>query len=210
MSYEAETADQFVRYTLNGTEMAVRLTGEAAKHFALFAAAELRDHEKKQGRTTLTRMLKEDRVLNFYVIPQERLKEFERGAKARGLLYVQIRENNAENNVELAVWERDVEKMKRVLETLQLDYVQADTGSQAKVAKYLEGHQAPCTGGQSLVPDKADKMGYQPPVGAEAERKSGAKPSVRQELLELKRSSSGRHADVPHPARTVRQGKWQR
>lgn len=37
MSYTSEPADQIVRYSLEGTEVALKLSGAAAKNFAIFA-----------------------------------------------------------------------------------------------------------------------------------------------------------------------------
>ena len=46
MNYGGDAADQIVRYSIEGTEVALKLTGEAAKNFAVFAAAVLRDQKK--------------------------------------------------------------------------------------------------------------------------------------------------------------------
>lgn len=46
MNYGGDAADQIVRYSLEGTEIALKLTGEAAKNFAVFAAAVLKDQKK--------------------------------------------------------------------------------------------------------------------------------------------------------------------
>ena len=50
-----------VRFTLEGTEMILRLSGTAAKNFALFAYAVLKDQKKTRGKTRLVRMLKEQK-----------------------------------------------------------------------------------------------------------------------------------------------------
>lgn len=49
MNYGGDAADQIVRYSLEGTEVALKLTGEAAKNFAVFAAAVLRDQKVQKG-----------------------------------------------------------------------------------------------------------------------------------------------------------------
>lgn len=51
MNYGGDAADQIVRYSLEGTEVALKLTGEAAKNFAVFAAAVLKDQRKIRGKT---------------------------------------------------------------------------------------------------------------------------------------------------------------
>ena len=63
MNYGGDAADQIVRYSLEGTEVALKLTGEAAKSFAVFAAAVLKDQKKMHGRTNLTRLLRDGKPL---------------------------------------------------------------------------------------------------------------------------------------------------
>ena len=94
MNYGGDAADQIVRYSLEGTEVALKLTGEAAKNFAVFAAAVLRDQKKMHGKTNLTRLLRENKPLRFFEVPESRMKEFAREANVRGLLYVPVRDRS--------------------------------------------------------------------------------------------------------------------
>ena len=66
MNYGAEPADQVVRYTLEGTEFALKISGTAAKNFAVFALAVLRDQKKTHGKTKLVRLLREGKPLKFF------------------------------------------------------------------------------------------------------------------------------------------------
>ena len=43
MNYGSEPADQVVRYSLEGAEFALRISGMAAKNFVIFAQAVLHD-----------------------------------------------------------------------------------------------------------------------------------------------------------------------
>ena len=63
MNYGAEPADQVVRYSLEGMEYSLKITGNVAKHVAVFIAAALKDQKKTRGKTRLTRMLKEQRPM---------------------------------------------------------------------------------------------------------------------------------------------------
>ena len=92
MNYGAEPADQVVRYSLEGMEYSLKITGNVAKHVAIFIAAALKDQKKTRGKTRLTRMLKEQRPMKFFTVPGDRLKEFAKEAKARGILYVVIKD----------------------------------------------------------------------------------------------------------------------
>ena len=134
MNYGGDAADQIVRYSLEGTEVALKLTGEAAKNFAVFAAAVLRDQKKMHGKTNLTRLLRENKPLRFFEVPESRMKEFAREANVRGLLYVPVRDRSkAAGKIEFAVWAEDAAKVNRVLEKMGVDYLQADTGAKAEV-----------------------------------------------------------------------------
>ena len=58
MNYGAEPADQVVRYSLEGMEYSLKITGNVAKHVAVFIAAALKDQKKTRGKTRLTRTFK--------------------------------------------------------------------------------------------------------------------------------------------------------
>lgn len=45
MNYGAEPADQVVRYSLEGMEYSLKITGNVAKHVAIFIAAALKDQK---------------------------------------------------------------------------------------------------------------------------------------------------------------------
>ena len=128
MNLGSDPADQIVRYTLEGTEVALKLSGLAAKNFALFVYAVLKDQKKTRGKTRLVRMLKEQRPFKFFQIPQEALREFAKEARTHGLLYVPIRNKRDDGQIELVVFADDAAKVQRVLDNLNLDFVKAQAG----------------------------------------------------------------------------------
>lgn len=48
MNYGAEPADQVVRYSLEGMEYSLKITGNVAKHVAVFIAAALKDQKRQE------------------------------------------------------------------------------------------------------------------------------------------------------------------
>ena len=50
MSYSGEAADQVVRLSLNGVEVAAKLSGSAAKQLAIMIYAILKDQKKTKGK----------------------------------------------------------------------------------------------------------------------------------------------------------------
>lgn len=128
MTYGNDAADQIVRFSLDGTEMVLKLSGLAAKNFALFVYTVLNDQQKVRGKTKLVRMLKERRPFKFFRIPEDRMREFAREAKDHGLLYTAIRNKSRQGQIELVVFADDASKVNRILDNLNMDFVQAQAG----------------------------------------------------------------------------------
>lgn len=131
MNLGSDPADQVVRFSLNGTETALKLSGLAAKNFAMFLYAVLKDQKKTHGKTHLTRMLQEQRPLKFFTVPSDRMKEFTHEARKRGLLFVPIRNKQNPGQIEIVVFADDAAKVNRVLDCLNLDFVKAQAGDAA-------------------------------------------------------------------------------
>ena len=109
----------------------------AAKNFALFAYAVLKDQKKTRGKTRLVRMLREQRPFKFFKVPVSYMKEFAREAKEHGLLYVPIRNRQKSERIEVVVFADDAAKIQRIYDNLGLDYVAAQAGN-ATVEKVRE------------------------------------------------------------------------
>ena len=113
---------------MEGTEVALKLSGLAAKNFALFVYAVLKDQKKTRGKTRLVRMLREQRPFKFFKVPVSYMKEFAREAKEHGLLYVPIRNRQKSERIEVVVFADDASKIQRIYDNLGLDYVAAQAG----------------------------------------------------------------------------------
>ncbi len=128
MNYGGEAADQIVRYSLDGVDHTLRISGSIAKNLAILIVAVMRDQKKTRGKTNLLRMLKEQKAMKFFSIPHDRLREFAGEAKARGLLYVVIRDKKNPDLSEIMVFADDAAKVNRVLDQMNLDFVKAEVG----------------------------------------------------------------------------------
>lgn len=154
MNYGSDPADQIVRFSLEGTEMALKLSGLAAKNFALFVYAVLKDQKKTRGKTRLVRMLKEQRPFKFFKIPVWQMKEFAREAKGHGLLYVPIRNKRNNRFIEIVSFADDASKIQRIYDNLGLDYVASQAG-EATVEK-VSGQEK--TAPTASVPGKTETI----------------------------------------------------
>lgn len=169
MNLGSDPADQVVRYTLEGSEFALRMTGTAAKNFAVFVAAVLRDQKRTRGKTNLTRLLRAGKPLKVFSVPEERMREFTQEAKRHGLLFVPMRDRTNPGSIEIAIWADDAAKVERIIDRMQLDVVQTgeaeimsdvtpeqNVPGQEQVAPDLQATQAP----DSPIPFELDDADY--------------------------------------------------
>ena len=70
MNNSGDAAEQIVRLSLEGTEMALRLSGSAAKNVAaaIYTVLKNKDKNKIKGRQRLTAMLKSGKELKVFTI----------------------------------------------------------------------------------------------------------------------------------------------
>lgn len=144
MNYSGDAADQIVRYSLEGIDYSLRLSGTLAKNLAVFFAAVLKDQKKTYGKTRMVRMLKENRPLKFFTVPSDRLKEFAREGKKRGLLFTVIRDRKNPEQCEVMVFADDAAKVNRVLDKMSLDFLKSESGEAVQeVLAAEQAHAAP-------------------------------------------------------------------
>ena len=86
MNTSGEAADQIVRMSLNGVEVAAKISGAGAKQLAVMLYAILKDQKKTKGKMRLSSMLKSGRELKVFAVKQEDLQKFCTEAKRYGVL----------------------------------------------------------------------------------------------------------------------------
>lgn len=148
MNLGGDAADQVVRYSLEGIDYSLRLSGTLAKNLAVFLAAVLKDQKKTYGKTRMVRMLKENRPLKFFTVPSERLKEFAREGKKRGLLYVVIRDRKNPAQCEIMVFADDAAKVNRVMDKMNLDFLKSESGEAVQEVAECLLRQSSCRKGK--------------------------------------------------------------
>ena len=125
MNPGGETADQMVKMSLEGIEVAARLTaqigGSASKSFAAALYAILTDNKKVKGKTRMNAMLKSGKELKVLAIRSEDLKTFCKEAKKYGVLYTVLREKNNKDGVcDIMVRAEDAGKISRIIDKFEL------------------------------------------------------------------------------------------
>ncbi len=129
MNNSGDAAEQIVRMSLEGTEVALRLTGSAAKNIAaaIYTVLKNRDKNKIKGRQRLTAMLKSGKELKVFTISEEHLKQFAEEAKRYGVVYCALRgkAKSEDGLVDVMVRAEDASKINRIVERFKLATVDA-------------------------------------------------------------------------------------
>lgn len=121
MNTSSEAAEQVIRISLQGIEVAARLSGSGAKNIAALLVAIAKDKQKVRGKTTLTNMLKSGRPLKVFSIKVDDLKKFSEEAKRYGVLFSAIIEkNNKDGMIDIMTKEEDASKINRIVERFKL------------------------------------------------------------------------------------------
>ena len=121
----ADTADQMMKMTLEGIEVAAEIGlkagGTAAKSLAVTLYAILTDNKKIKGRTNLDNMLKSGKELKVFAIHHSDLEKFCTEAKHYGVLYSVLEEkNNTDGIVDIMVRAEDASKISRMVDKFDL------------------------------------------------------------------------------------------
>ena len=161
MTSGGETADQAVRMTLQGIEVAANVAlnagGTAAKSLAVTLYAILTDRKKKKKKTRLQSMLKSGKELKVFAIRHEDLKIFCEEAKRYGVLYCVLKEkNNTDGIVDIMVRAEDASKISRIVDKFELATVDTKAIRESVMAKQNVNEQFQDT--PVLSEDEHDKL----------------------------------------------------
>ena len=130
MNTGGDAAEQIVRMSLEGFEVAAKLTGAGAKNIAVLLYSILKEEKKTKGKARLTSMLRSGKELKVFTIKNEDLKRFTQEAKKYGVLYCVLADRkNKDPKAEVDVIARaeDASKISRIVERFNLASV--DTAS---------------------------------------------------------------------------------
>ena len=192
MNYGGDAAEQVVRMSLEGVEVAARITGTGAKNIAILLAAVLKEEQKTKGKARLTNMLKSGKELKVYTIQNQDLKKFSEEAKRYGVLYCVLKDKNDKSDtavVDVIARAEDASKIQRITERFQLATV--DT---ATVMGGVRDRDAMFPARQTPVKDKLgiEKKDVEPRDGAKRDplpAKTGKSPLSEPDLKQENRSN---------------------
>ena len=179
MNTGGEAAEQIVRMSLEGFEVAAKITGAGAKNIAILLYSILKEEKKTKGKARLTSMLRSGKELKVFTVKRGDLQKFTQEAKKYGVLYCVLTDRkNKDPNAEVDVIARaeDASKISRIVERFHLASV--DTASIVTEAeKSKDGKSAAKDGKDSQpepdigVQEKAEKTSCLTPSWASPSRK---------------------------------------
>lgn len=126
MNNGGDAAEQVVRLSLEGFEVAAKLTGSAAKNVALLLVSVLKQEQQTKGKARLTNMIKSGKELKVFSIPNKDLAQFTKQAKRYGVLYCVLRDKSAKGDdvpVDIIARAEDASKIQRIVERFEFGKV---------------------------------------------------------------------------------------
>ena len=126
MNNGGDAAEQVVRLSLEGFEVAAKLTGSAAKNVALLLVSVLKQEQQTKGKARLTNMIKSGKELKVFSIPNKDLAQFTKQAKRYGVLYCVLRDKSAKGDdvpVDIIARAEDASKIQRIVERFEIGKV---------------------------------------------------------------------------------------
>lgn len=145
MYNSGDAAEQIVRLSLEGFEVAAKITGEAAKNIALLLISVLKQEQKTKGKARLTNMIKSGKELKVFSVEQKDLAKFKEQAKKYGVLYTILREKGNKNKhavVDIIARAEDASKIQRIMDRFELacvDRASIVTQAEKDIAQRKQG-----------------------------------------------------------------------
>lgn len=123
MNQSSDAAEQIVRLSLEGFEVAAKISGTGAKNVAVLLYTLMKDKQKTAGKTNLTNMLKSGKELKVFSVKASEFQKFTQEAKRYGVLYsalINKKDKNPDGVIDIMVRAEDASKINRIVERFKL------------------------------------------------------------------------------------------
>jgi len=199
-----EAADQMVSYSFKGGEVVLRLSGEAAKHLAIYLANLLKQGGPSKGKTTLRRMIAEGKELSVQRIDTKEIPYFNEMAKKYGVMFVAVRDKqNPDGKCDIMFRLEDSARVNRIFDRLAISEHPDVAHIKSKIIRSKEDRANP-----QKARDRTNKGPFPSAHTSLNEKGSGAtKPSVRSALQAIRntrapgRDSPAKQAGIKQKSR---------
>ncbi len=158
MNYSGEAAEQVVRMSLNGIEVAAKISGKAAERLAVLIFAIWRDQKKTKGKTRLANMLRNGKELKVFGVMDSELQLFCEEAKKYGVLYCVLKDRNAKDGfTDILVQGADAGKVNRIFERFSLSSMDVGT-IQPDIQREFPSEELPVPERTEPIRDKVEEF----------------------------------------------------
>lgn len=113
-----DAADEFVRIMLNGTEVAIRLTGSAAKNLAALLVAWSKNEKKVYGKTTMMKLLKSGEPLHVLPMTKEQYAKFKSMAKKKVMYAPFLNKKRSDGKLDVVISEKSLPLVNHILKRI--------------------------------------------------------------------------------------------
>ena len=129
MNSSGDAAESIVRMSLQGLEVAAKLSGSGAKNIAVLIYTIMKDNTQTKGKTRLTNMLKSGKELKVFTVKEGDLKKFTQEAKRYGVLFCALKSKgkSVDGMVDIMVRAEDASKINRIVERFKLATIDTAT-----------------------------------------------------------------------------------
>jgi len=144
--------------SLEGFEVAAKITGAGAKNIAILLYSILKEEKKTKGKARLTSMLRSGKELKVFTVKNGDLKKFTQEAKKYGVLYCVLtdrKNKDPDAQVDVIARAEDASKISRIVERFELASV--DTASIVTEAEKSKDGKTDMAEPEITNPDKAEK-----------------------------------------------------
>lgn len=211
MNTSGDAAEQVVRLSLEGFEVAAKLTGSAAKNIAILLMAALKEEGKTQGKARLTNMIRSGKELKVFSIPQKDLKKFTEHAKKYGVLYTVLRDKYSKDPdapIDIIARAEDASKIQRIVDRFEIgkvDKAQIVADAQKDVAerKDKEKDKPEKTMGELMVeeaigkPMQKEEQAHENPSAAETDKNPPSRHDSESKDMRTDKGGSAKQPDKP-------------
>ncbi len=119
----SEAAEEIVKLSLEGFEVAARITGTGAKNIAVLIYTLAKQKNKTKGKMKLNNMLKSGSPLQIFSLKSDQLEKFHEESKKYGVLYTALidkKHPDLDGLVDIMVRAEDAPKVNRIVERFKL------------------------------------------------------------------------------------------
>ena len=113
-----EAADEVVRIMLNGTEVALRLTGSAAKNLGVILYEWAKNNPKVTGKTSMMKLLRSGDELQVVTLTREQYDQFKALAKKQVMFAPFVNKEKNDGMVEVVISSRSLAIVNHILEDI--------------------------------------------------------------------------------------------